>query len=858
MKEKYLNPNSKENTGNSGDSKCNGSEKRENSFHKGLSPKNSLAKNSSPKGSTPKNNSSKYNTTISHSEKISQQSKKINTSTNFSEPTHSNIKTILHFPIVAGEEQKKQLKLEEVGPDPIYRNPRNPPDEFKVWLKTPPQELLITTSQEDREQEKEIQDCQIPLGAGKANLPGWRDKMFGETERFRAADEKFRAPEELTKQRGVFFSVKEDKDPFKHMEEAVERFLSVKEGSPGEGLDEDLVEAVHYHANSSDEEIVKRLEDFKTQWGNWKDLKGYKGKVEELRKGFDAPLQLDPYLLQDTFQRMGVGGQQFCRRLEKGMPLTGVYDEPGIWARRRGRNKKNSINVATLEQYLKLQKTLLKDIKKIAKSQSDEENERAWSMLDKDYKDGFYQGPFKPHEVPDDLKNFLPARFFVTNSGGKDRAIINAARSRLNNFTEVRTPITLDGPQQVIAVAKLLSSIDPEIELASIKKDQSDAYKSLNLHPSQKKFACVALIIPPGKDDSFEIGEVALYFSKTLFFGAESAVVLYNTLSRSLTALMRRMLGLPALAFYDDFLIITRSRLIERIRVLISEIFEIFQIKLRAEKDEFGVKVTWLGVIYDWSKKKTPKLDISERRKKNLISSLDETIHSARIEKDQLHKLIGRLESVQQVQMGRVGRPFIFPLYTKLYGSQYNAKISKRALRALKWWRDIIRKEDLGVQVPLGEEKLQKFIIYTDATLKKKGFVLCKEGDGEKSINIQEGGWDCSVEGQSITYYELEAAVEILEQATVSGPNCVIYLFVDNVGAQSILQRGWCAENEELSALAERGWKALARKKTRIWIERVPSLANPSDWNSREEWNREWFFLWGKYHKSREGAVFPA
>ena len=749
-------------------------------------------------------------------------------------------------------EEENREKVKRIGPNPIYVNPRRPPDEFKVWLKVPEENLKIRVSEEDKRQDEEIEKCEIPLGAGKANLPGWRDKLFGEGEKFKEAKEDFKAPEELTKQKGIYFSVKESEDPFKHMEETINRFLKVKKEEPGEGLDEDLIAAAVFHATKTPDQIVQRLEDFKKEWKKWKKEQKYEEKVKEIREKFKAPLQVDPFIFRDALQRMGVGGEQFCKRLREGMPLTGVYDEPGIWARRRGRNKKKPINVSTIEEYLRLQKSLLNDIKKIAKTQTSEENQRAWTMLDKDFQDGFYEGPYKVSEVPEELKNFLPARFFVTTSGGKDRAIINAARSRLNDFTEVRTPISLDGPSQVISTAKLINKINPKINLHTIKKDQSDAYKSLNLHRSQKKFACIGLIIPPGTNDKFEVGELALYFSKTLFFGAESAVVLYNTLSRSLVAIMRRLLGLPTLAYFDDFLILVRKELVEPVRKLISEIFELFQIKIRVEKDEFGEKVTWLGVSYSWEEESKLKLDISKSRKKNILDALKEIIKTRRVSKDELHKLIGRLESVQQIQGGRVGRPYIFPLYTKLYAAHFNEKISERAIRALKWWKEVIEKEDLGVTIELQEEELERIIIYTDATLQRKGFVACRESKKQKKLEIQEGGWNCIQEGKPITFYELQAAVEILEQIPLKGPNCAIFLFIDNIGAQAILQRGWSPDNNELSQLAERAWRVLAAKKLKIWIERVPSLANPSDYNSREEGKREWFWLWGEPYRSEE------
>ena len=94
-------------------------------------------------------------------------------------------------------------------------------------------------------------------------------------------------------------------------------------------------------------------------------------------------------------------------------------------------------------------------------------------------------------------------------------------------------------------------------------------------------------------------------------------------------------------------------------------------------KDEYGTNVTWLGVVYDFSTKNSLKLDISDRRKEKLLDSLREAIHTNRIEKENLHRLIGRLESAQQIQQGRVGRPYVFPLHTKLYAANYNTKLSQ-------------------------------------------------------------------------------------------------------------------------------------------------------------------------------------
>ena len=104
------------------------------------------------------------------------------------------------------------------------------------------------------------------------------------------------------------------------------------------------------------------------------------------------------------------------------------------------------------------------------------------------------------------------------------------------------TPIKLVSCGHVALISNLFAS--QGLEFHFFKADRMDAYKSLQLFPSQTKLAAVVL---KNTDD----GERYAFTSRTLLFGSIASVLLYNILSRAISELAG---GFPAYRSYASLM----------------------------------------------------------------------------------------------------------------------------------------------------------------------------------------------------------------------------------------------------------------------------------------------------------------
>lgn len=693
-------------------------------------------------------------------------------------------------------------------------------DGYKLWLRPNrgiecegDSELALVLDEEIR-------------GLGRANLPGWRERMFpveGES-RYRQG---VPGQSELSKQRGIFMSFAERGSSEEHGNIVTKDFLLGKEGERVKRLDKDQEQAIKFHARASKEEIIARLDQF------YVGLKRFREKhnLEERRLRAKKARELPYFHCSDTVRALGahmkVGGRQLADRLERGLPLTGVFCEPGVFDIRKGRNFKRPLGCSTVDELKVLQTELLRGIE----SSRVVNNDLARELFLKDVEKGLWDGPYTVEESP--FTTFLPCPIFSTNSGGKDRLIIDAKRGRINDLVEVWSPIQTDGAEDIIQtcveVKRALAEAGAECSsLGLCSMDQENAYKSLPVEESAKKVGAAGFFCPVR-------GRVLIYFTRALFFGAESAVLSYSTFAAFIRAVIRRAAGVPCDNFYDDFVFVVKSGLGAELHILLARIRGEMRIVFGAEKAQWGNSITWCGVQYAINSDFLLKLTISDRRRVALLAQIDSALGSGVIDKAELESLVGRLESLMALVRGRLGRPFVIPLYSKIHARVYNRKTGDRLMRALAWWRNAIAIQNITCEVDLAKtEERRKVVVWTDATRTGRGVVIAVRG-GAKAQRY-ESGW--ASEDTEICEAELETFVMGLRQLKDSGGrNLSILGLLDNDGSLGILVRGYCKSksknHSKLTQLAEEAWTLLCEMQSNIWLERVASGDNPADRPSR-------------------------
>ena len=148
-----------------------------------------------------------------------------------------------------------------------------------------------------------------------------------------------------------------------------------------------------------------------------------------------------------------------------------------------------------------------------------------------------------------------PNRFNISFRFGdlqadKLRACDDLKHSMANLACSVHTPMQLVSWDHLEQLSRTLTSNGGDWYL--FKEDREAAYKQLPLDVNDQRHTILALRHPP-------TGRWFGFVARTLIFGSIDAVLRYNVFSRLIASLDNRCLGLPLVAYFDDFAAIIRA-----------------------------------------------------------------------------------------------------------------------------------------------------------------------------------------------------------------------------------------------------------------------------------------------------------
>ena len=177
---------------------------------------------------------------------------------------------------------------------------------------------------------------------------------------------------------------------------------------------------------------------------------------------------------------------------------------------------------------------------------------------------------------------------FGAEQADKPRACDDLRYSMTDLACRALTPIKLASWGHVSEMCRSISSDNRPWYF--FKADHEAAYKQLPLAPGQSKLAVVALRSP---SDGRRYG----FIRKSLMFGAVSAVIHYNVLSRILAELMCRIFGIPAISYFDDFGALLPACLATQGLSVFTRWCALMGIGLETIKSEVGDNITFPGLI---------------------------------------------------------------------------------------------------------------------------------------------------------------------------------------------------------------------------------------------------------------------
>ena len=184
------------------------------------------------------------------------------------------------------------------------------------------------------------------------------------------------------------------------------------------------------------------------------------------------------------------------------------------------------------------------------------------------------------------------------------------------------------------------------------------------------------------------------FVSRTLVFGATSAVLHYNVFSRLVTSLVNRLFGIPMICFFDDFSALIHRVLPNKAMAVFSRFCEAIGITLKPRKSDVGHEITFLGLL-GWFPKAannyTLRISLPEEKRKALSDLLADFVSKCPLSLQDLGKLVGRLPFSQTLLFGKFARTQLRPLYQKLRRRVYNARLTSSGAAVFQWSGEVAR-----------------------------------------------------------------------------------------------------------------------------------------------------------------------
>ena len=398
---------------------------------------------------------------------------------------------------------------------------------------------------------------------------------------------------------------------------------------------------------------------------------------------------------------------------------------------------------------------------------------------------------------------FFSQLFAVKKKGGGWRPIINL--KRLNVYLDIKH-FKMEG---IYTLRDVLQKFDWMGKL-----DLSDAYLTVPIHPSDRKYLKFCW---NGK----------CYQFKSLPFGLATAPRTFTKIMKPVVTQMRNR-GVRLIVYLDDILILAQSAQLLRTNMkMVAQMLESLGFKLNLKKCEWepSQSIEFLGFLVN-SMTMTISLPLTKVQKiqKECRALLKRTLVTPR----QLAQLIGLMTaSIPAVAQAPLHYRALQRLRNKaLSNSGYDDEVpmDEASQRDLQWWIHQLQSHNgRPLMTPVAS-----LIITSDAS---------NSGWGATCQNSHAGGpWNREERRAHINWLELKAAFLALKTFVSNRCNIHVLLLIDNITAISFINHKGGTHSKRLSDLALMIWAWCIQKNITICAEHIPGVDNVgADQESRKQ-----------------------
>jgi len=525
------------------------------------------------------------------------------------------------------------------------------------------------------------------------------------------------------------------------------------------------------------------------------------------------------------------GDSDLVDQLVCGFDLTGSLPESQVFARKLRPATMSCVELRRISELCRHNM-----LQTVVSSGDPDLDGQLYAATLKEVNKGFLTGPVKPSDLPEG--STLTRRFGVKQKS-KTRPIDDYKASFVNSSvsqTETATVHTVDHIASLIAcILRVAEELGTSVSLSAKTWDLADAYKQIPL--SDHAFdndGFLAVYNPTEK-------KAEIFQQKALPFGSVASVTALLRVAHGIWKVGARLLRLMWTSYFDDFLSVTASETSRHTDLVVSSLFSILGWKLSEDKlIDYHTMCKVLGVEFDMrmSGQGLSAVANTTDRVNELCEEIDSILTLGSLKRADGERLRGRLQFASGQLFGRSARNRMRTLSKHI--SSGRATLCDSTKLALSELRAQI---SLNVPRAISGKMSDHVHVYVDASYDPEGY------SGVGGIFYDSTGQSCFFFSEqvssefllSIRKSEQKNMIQELEMLALliaavlwlpmsEGKRVVI--FSDSEAVRGSFLKSW-SQNDMNSQLLKAIFSLEDKSGCQIWLERVPSQSNPSDYLSR-------------------------
>ena len=443
-------------------------------------------------------------------------------------------------------------------------------------------------------------------------------------------------------------------------------------------------------------------------------------------------------------------------------------------------------------------------------------------------------------EVTDVLgcNDWIPTQRFEVVQKNKVRGCDSATTNMINQVTKIVENLQLPSTDSNVAALRKLRSMKPNEDLAGWVLDERKAYRQVAVRPDHRKFSVICLKNPKTALPNF-------FIMVGHSFGLVSAVYNYNRRSAAINEFLVSLFGLVAFSFYDDKYGFEPVSTVQSARSVAEHVHFWLGARFDQKKLQLSASPTILGVTYNLAQF---QLEIKKERRDEITTEIDSILESGLLDPGTAGKLKGKLMFGASQLWGKVGRAFLRVISERQYvrhpvSSEF--KIDRALTVSLNHWRFLVNEGPPRPISSVGPKKAD-VVIFTDGfTPDPRSSDVSPDRVGGvlfdrrilcprqfTAVVPQKVKDEWLPRRTQIVPVEMIATVLALKTFEDRVKGADVLLLVDSESVEGALIKGY-SSREDLCLLISLFWELAFELKANIFIDRISTDANPSDWPSR-------------------------